>query len=44
MERASDNVAKKLAEMVQNAREARQAEITEELLDLVTGAEAIITP
>jgi F-type H+-transporting ATPase subunit gamma len=37
---AHDNVSKKLEELRQDAREARQSEITEELLDLVTGAEA----
>jgi F-type H+-transporting ATPase subunit gamma len=43
MESAHDNVAKKLAELTQAAREARQTEITEELLDLITGAEAVGT-
>jgi F-type H+-transporting ATPase subunit gamma len=37
---AHDNVSKKLDELRQHARLARQSEITEELLDLVTGAEA----
>lgn len=37
---AYDNVSKKLEELRQDARAARQSEITEELLDLVTGAEA----
>jgi F-type H+-transporting ATPase subunit gamma len=37
---AHDNVSKKVEELRQDAREARQCEITEELLDLVTGAEA----
>lgn len=41
MEQASENVAKTLGELRQSARQARQSEITEELLDLVTGAEAI---
>jgi F-type H+-transporting ATPase subunit gamma len=38
---AHDNVAKKLEELRQEARQARQSEITTELLDLVTGAEAM---
>ena len=38
---AHDNVAKKLEELRQDARQARQSEITTELLDLVTGAEAM---
>ena len=37
---AHDNVTKKLDELRQEAHQARQAEITEELLDLVTGVEA----
>ena len=36
-----DNVSKKLEELRQDARQARQSEITTELLDLVTGAEAM---
>ena len=40
MESAHDNVSKKLEELRQDARQARQDEITTELLDLVTGAEA----
>jgi F-type H+-transporting ATPase subunit gamma len=40
MESAHDNVSKKLTELRQGARQARQAEITAELLDLITGAEA----
>jgi F-type H+-transporting ATPase subunit gamma len=40
MESAHDNVSKKLEELRQEARQARQDEITTELLDLVTGAEA----
>jgi len=40
MESAHDNVGKKLDELRQSAREARQSETTSELLDLVTGAEA----
>jgi F-type H+-transporting ATPase subunit gamma len=38
---AHDNVSKKLEELRQDARQARQNEITTELLDLVTGAEAM---
>lgn len=41
MESAHDNVTKKLAELRQSARQARQSEITSELLDLITGAEAL---
>jgi F-type H+-transporting ATPase subunit gamma len=41
MESARDNVTKKLAHLQQSARQARQSEITAELLDLVTGAEAL---
>lgn len=41
MESARDNVTKKLELLRQTARQARQAEITMELLDLVTGAEAL---
>ncbi|HUK07422.1 MAG TPA: F0F1 ATP synthase subunit gamma [Stellaceae bacterium] len=40
MESAHDNVAKKLDQLRQSAHQARQAEITTELLDLVTGTEA----
>ena len=40
MSAAHDNVSKKLEELRQDARDARQSEITAELLDLVTGAEA----
>jgi F-type H+-transporting ATPase subunit gamma len=40
MESASDNVSKKLGELRQQGRQARQEEVTTELLDLVTGAEA----
>jgi F-type H+-transporting ATPase subunit gamma len=43
MDAAHDNVSKKLDELRQNARDARQSEITSELLDLVRGAEAQIT-
>jgi F-type H+-transporting ATPase subunit gamma len=38
MEAAHDNVTKKLDELRQEARQARQSEITTELLDLVAGA------
>ena len=41
MESAHDNVSKKLAGLQENARQARQTEITSELLDLITGAEAL---
>ena len=41
MESAHDNVNKKLAGLQENARQARQTEITSELLDLLTGAEAM---
>jgi F-type H+-transporting ATPase subunit gamma len=41
MESAHDNVSKKLARLQENARQARQTEITSELLDLMTGAEAL---
>lgn len=41
MEAAHDNVSKKLERLRQDARQARQDEITTELLDLVTGAEAL---
>ncbi len=40
MESAHDNVSKKLEKLRHEEREARQSEITMELLDLVTGAEA----
>jgi F-type H+-transporting ATPase subunit gamma len=40
MESAHDNVTEKLEQLHQSAGQARQAEITEELLDLITGAEA----
>jgi F-type H+-transporting ATPase subunit gamma len=43
MESAHDNVAKKLEQLRQGAREARQTEVTTELLDIVTGAEALAT-
>jgi F-type H+-transporting ATPase subunit gamma len=41
MESAHDNVSKKLEQLHQNARQARQSEITTELLELVTGAQAL---
>jgi F-type H+-transporting ATPase subunit gamma len=41
MESAHENVSKKLEQLRQDARQARQDEITTELLDLVTGAEAL---
>jgi F-type H+-transporting ATPase subunit gamma len=41
MDSAHENVSKKLEELRQDARQARQDEITTELLDLVTGAEAL---
>lgn len=40
MQSAHDNVSKKLEQLRQDARQARQSEITTELLDLVAGAEA----
>jgi F-type H+-transporting ATPase subunit gamma len=43
MESAHDNVGRKLAGLRENARQARQTEITSELLDLMTGAEAMKT-
>jgi F-type H+-transporting ATPase subunit gamma len=41
MDSARDNVTKKLASLRQTAQQERQSEITSELLDLITGAEAI---
>lgn len=41
MELAHDNVTRKLSQLRQSARQARQTEITTELLDLITGAEAL---
>jgi F-type H+-transporting ATPase subunit gamma len=41
MNAAHENVSKKLEELRQDARQARQDETTTELLDLVTGAEAL---
>lgn len=43
MESAHDNVGKKVAGLQENARHERQAEITSELADLITGAEAMRT-
>jgi F-type H+-transporting ATPase subunit gamma len=40
MDSAHDNVTNKLAQLRGSARLARQSEITDELLDIVTGAEA----
>jgi F-type H+-transporting ATPase subunit gamma len=41
MEAAHDNVSKKLDQLRQDGRQARQDDITTELLDLVTGAAAL---
>jgi F-type H+-transporting ATPase subunit gamma len=41
MESAHDNVSKKLEELRQEANQARQSEITTELIELITGAEAL---
>lgn len=41
MEAAHGNVSKKLEQLHQDARQARQSEITTELLELVTGAQAL---
>ncbi|WOJ91327.1 FoF1 ATP synthase subunit gamma [Methylocapsa polymorpha] len=41
MESAHDNVSVKLDKLRQDEREARQSEITTELLELITGAEAL---
>ncbi len=43
MDSAHDNVSKKLGRLQEDARQARQSEITTELIDLVTGAEALNT-
>jgi F-type H+-transporting ATPase subunit gamma len=40
MESAHDNISRKLKDLRRAARQARQSEITTELLDLMTGAEA----
>jgi F-type H+-transporting ATPase subunit gamma len=42
MEAAHDNVSRKLDHLRQETRQARQSEITTELIDLVTGAEALM--
>jgi F-type H+-transporting ATPase subunit gamma len=41
MDSAHDNVSKKLDRLQEEMRQARQSEITTELIDLVTGAEAL---
>ena len=41
MQSAHDNISKGLSELSQEARMARQSEITSELLDLIVGAEAL---
>ncbi|MGO9483563.1 MAG: F0F1 ATP synthase subunit gamma [Rhodomicrobium sp.] len=41
MQAACDNVSKKLDQLQSQARHARQEEITTELIDLITGAEAM---
>ena len=41
MESARDNVGKRLGVLQREAREARQTEITTELIELATGAEAL---
>jgi F-type H+-transporting ATPase subunit gamma len=41
MESAHANVTRKLSELRQSARQARQTEITTEVLELITGAEAM---
>jgi len=43
MDSAYENVSKKLEQLRQDAQQARQDEITTELLDLVTGAEALLS-
>lgn len=43
MEAAHNSVSKKLEELRADARQARQNEITTELIDLVTGAEALLS-
>jgi F-type H+-transporting ATPase subunit gamma len=40
MQSAYDNISKKLEQLQQDARQARQTEITNELLDLIIGTEA----
>jgi F-type H+-transporting ATPase subunit gamma len=44
MDAAHENVGKKLDDLRQAARQARQGEITAELLDLIAGAEASLVP
>jgi F-type H+-transporting ATPase subunit gamma len=41
MQSAHDNISKRLSGLGQEARVARQSEITSELLDLIVGAEAL---
>ncbi len=41
MESAHDNISRRLAQLGQSVREARQEEITSELLDLLTGSGAL---
>jgi F-type H+-transporting ATPase subunit gamma len=41
MESAHQNVSRRLVQLGQSVREARQEEITSELLDLITGSEAL---
>lgn len=41
MESAHENISKRLSELTQDARVARQSEITSELLDLLVGTEAL---
>ncbi len=43
MQAACDNVSKRLDQLQSQARQARQEEITTELIDLITGAEATST-
>jgi F-type H+-transporting ATPase subunit gamma len=42
MDSAHENVSKKLDELNDQSREVRQSEITTELIDVVTGAEALL--
>ena len=42
MQAATENVSSKLEELRRSERELRQEEITTELLDVVTGADAIV--
>ena len=41
MEAAHENVSRRLVQLGQSARYARQEEITSELLDLLTGSNAL---